>query len=528
MKTRSQVAQKPQSVQKVLLKRQTQKLKTSKKISKNKTIKKKQSQVNKSKQIKKPVKSKQKKLTQPVKYNLRSTSQAIQKQQTLKLNKNQKKLNKKQSPLRQILAYAEIKIDQKNSDEAFKRLTKLGMKTRFNKDHIPELFQLIQSEDLIEKYFGTVGFRRLICSETKKLVMKDDQYQKITQIVVKLMKQNKYPHLQIHSKDQLHFYIQKMKKLLNKSDPTSRIFKQGTWALSNLCRNNPPPDYNKLTKAVSTLNNALLHITEEDYIIDLIWAVSKLSNKNEFKAKFYEPEGVIDKLLELSSHKKYVISIPATRCVGNLLVEEEAKCQILIDKGVINILMNQLDHEKHAIRREACWALSNITAGNHSQVQSFLDSGALDKMMLNFTYDDNKVMKEAVYVINNLGIYATVQQAMTVIEKGVLKGLIEILQQSDQKTMTVGISGIYHILKIVSDHYIQVEQRDKFIEILEEHGIPQYLCQCKHTHSNQVIQKIEDILNGFFSEYFEELQEWEKVKIEDSKQHEFNSELFLF
>eukprot|EP00347_Sterkiella_histriomuscorum_P017866 403347674 len=429
------------------------------------------------------------------------------------------------------------------------------MRTRFNKNHIPELFQLIQSEDLIEKYFGTVGFRRLICSETKKLVMKDEQYQKITQIyeaawciiniattkhVDLLLSRSTLTGLValLYSKDEKVIECRDLIinvgaapilcRVIDKSDPTSRIFKQGTWALSNLCRNNPPPDYNKLTKAVSTLNNALLHITEEDYIIDLIWAVSKLSNKNEFKAKFYEPEGVIDKLLELSSHKNYVISIPATRCVGNLLVEEEAKCQILIDKGVINILMNQLDHEKHAIRREACWALSNITAGNHSQVQSFLDSGALDKMMLNFTYDDNKVMKEAVYVINNLGIFATVQQAMTVIEKGVLKGLIEILQQSDQKTMTVGISGIYHILKIVSDHYIQVEQRDKFIEILEEHGIPQYLCQCKHTHSNQVIQKIEDILNGFFSEYFEELQEWEKVKIEDSKQHEFNSELFLF
>lgn len=53
--------------------------------------------------------------------------------------------------------------------------------------------------------------------------------------------------------------------------------KHGTWALSNLCRGKPLPDYDLVKDALPVLAKVLLTQDDPEVITDATWALSYLS-----------------------------------------------------------------------------------------------------------------------------------------------------------------------------------------------------------------------------------------------------------
>ena len=54
--------------------------------------------------------------------------------------------------------------------------------------------------------------------------------------------------------------------------------RNASWALSNLCRGRPSPNYEIVRKSIPTLIKVLVENDKEDIITDVCWAISYLSD----------------------------------------------------------------------------------------------------------------------------------------------------------------------------------------------------------------------------------------------------------
>jgi len=79
--------------------------------------------------------------------------------------------------------------------------------------------------------------------------------------------------------------LEKFADVINKAQPGSSFLRNASWALSNLCRGRPQPDYAMVKKAVPTLIKILVENDKEDIITDVCWALSYLSDGGKDRLK---------------------------------------------------------------------------------------------------------------------------------------------------------------------------------------------------------------------------------------------------
>ena len=99
------------------------------------------------------------------------------------------------------------------------------------------------------------------------------------------------------------------------------------------------------------------------------------------------------------------------------------------------------------MRKEVCWTLSNITAGNPEQIQQCLDLGIIDKLINLLIHDDIDIKKEAVWGVSNCTSSAMPHQIGTLVDKGIVRALVQTLKINDSKILAVSLEGLDNILK---------------------------------------------------------------------------------
>lgn len=103
--------------------------------------------------------------------------------------------------------------------------------------------------------------------------------------------------------------------------------RNASWSLSNLCRNHPCPEYEKVKRAVPSLARILLEDPNSEVILDITWAFSYLSDGGEQRIPDILVTGVTPKLFELLKNPKVGIVIPAMRTIGNLVTGSDETTQ---------------------------------------------------------------------------------------------------------------------------------------------------------------------------------------------------------
>lgn len=75
--------------------------------------------------------------------------------------------------------------------------------------------------------------------------------------------------------------VEPIAKILDCAQPGSSLVRNASWALSNFCRGRPPPDFNRVKRAIPSLSKVLIENDHEDILVDVCWAMSYLSDGGE-------------------------------------------------------------------------------------------------------------------------------------------------------------------------------------------------------------------------------------------------------
>jgi len=179
--------------------------------------------------------------------------------------------------------------------------------------------------------------------------------------------------------------------------PTISLLRNATWAISNLCRGKPQPDFNVVRHAIPCLNY-LLGSTDEEVLTDACWAISYLtddSTPNNIKIQYVVESGSVPKVVKLLGHHMPKVQTPALRAIGNIVTGTDKQTQAVIAAGALPLILPLLVSTKKGIRKEACWTISNITAGNEEQIDAVLNANLIPSLINLLNKDEFNVQKRS-------------------------------------------------------------------------------------------------------------------------------------
>mmetsp|Transcript_14941 Transcript_14941/g.22613 ORF Transcript_14941/g.22613 Transcript_14941/m.22613 type:complete len:593 (+) Transcript_14941:64-1842(+) len=285
---------------------------------------------------------------------------------------------------------------------------------------------------------------------------------------------------------------------LNEHKVRPTVLRNCVWALSNMCRGKPQPDF-KAVEPILDLMPDLLESRDSEVLGDALWALSYLSDdtgsSNE-KIGSVVKKGIVKPVVKLLHHKSTAIVTPALRCVGNIVSGDDVHTEEVVNAGGLTSLLSLLrSSQKTTIQKEVCWALSNITAGNATQIGAFINAGGLQAIMTVLTSGMRfEVQKEALWALSNMTSGGTPAHLRQAIKQGIVPVLCSKLNVSDPQVLLVILEGLENLLRIglqkppnLVANMVEQSGGLDFIESLQSHS------------SNQVYTKAASILQTYFA-----------------------------
>eukprot|EP01133_Synstelium_polycarpum_P015512 gene15512-18423_t len=263
------------------------------------------------------------------------------------------------------------------------------------------------------------------------------------------------------------------------------VARTSTWALCNLCRGKPSPNFGTVRVALPTLCK-LAFSQDNDIVVDSLWSLAYLSDGPEEQIQAIIDTGVCRRFIALLTHHSPSIQTPALRIIGNIATGSEAQTQHIIDCGALPALAAMLSNSsrfKRPIVKEALWTISNVSAGGEQQIKSILDHGILPIVLPHLIGQDEDLKKETAWIIGNILSAATAQVINYVISTGCMPAYLELLGHKQGSTVILVLDSIIQIMSVLLGGLYSQVQSDLLASVtairklLCAHATERYLAQ---------------------------------------------------
>ena len=227
------------------------------------------------------------------------------------------------------------------------------------------------------------------------------------------------------------------------------LLKNATWALSNLCRGEPPPPLRIIRQLLPKLAE-LITSEDKDVQQDALWALSCLSDGGEDQLLACMEAGALPRVVQLLASPYLEVVTPALRICGNLVKGDDLTTQAVLNEGLLFAAPTLLASHRYSVRKEACWMLSNVCAGTHSQVQAVLDANVLPQLMqLAAAAPEAAVRREAGWALSNFTASGSESHVYDLVRLGALPAMAMALEAGldNERLCTVLVEGLENILR---------------------------------------------------------------------------------
>lgn len=291
---------------------------------------------------------------------------------------------------------------------------------------------------------------------------------------------------------------------LDSTFPKVSIVRNATWALSNLCRGRPVPNWNEVVVALPILAR-LINVDDQDTLADACWTLSYLSDVPPDHLERLDDvinANVIPTLIKLTSYRNSTVQTPALRAIGNIVTGNEYQTQVVIDAGGLPAMQNLLSDARISLQKEACWAISNVTAGTVEQIQHVINANIFPKIIHMLAYADLKVKREACWALcNATSMYAEQpSQIKYLVQQGCIKPLCDLLKCPDIKIVLVALGGIHNILEVGEMEALATEGGlNPYSVKVEECGGLNIIADLQNHKNNKIYEESKALIDKYFN-----------------------------
>jgi hypothetical protein len=274
--------------------------------------------------------------------------------------------------------------------------------------------------------------------------------------------------------------------LKNISRPANLSLLQNfTWAISNLCRFKPSPDFGAVAPFISALVNILNEVengvgaeSAVDLQTDTLWALSYLSDGDDARINAVLEAGVLKLLMNIFDNDSVPSNtlLPAVRVIGNCVSGSHAQTDAVIRAGFTERVGKLLHHPSKTVQKDACWAASNIAAGTEVQLNALLAAEPLNgipKRIIEMAiYGNFDIRREAVYTISNILTTGQFHETKIMVQEDALKALSSSLELKQDSRMLIAameaLETIFEYDAKFNQNYCVLFDEEKGIDKLEE------------------------------------------------------------
>jgi len=282
--------------------------------------------------------------------------------------------------------------------------------------------------------------------------------------------------------------------------PRPSLAKVTIWAVSNLCRGKPAPEYAVVRLALPYLSAMILGLEDKDVLKDCLWAISKMCEGEESRIQDLMETGLLPRLVVLAGSEHMRVQHPALRCIGNVAAGSETQTEKLVAAGVLNILANLLKSPKPVIRKEAAWISSNISVGPTTHIQTLLLSPLFPTLLSLLPTESPEVQTEILYALTNTALSELSAAPLFLLQQGTIAVAKQVLDTSPSpKVLQSTLELVKALLAAGKQYFLEgVEGRNKVCEEMEKAGLLAKLEELQK-HPNEVIyRKAVWILEHYF------------------------------
>lgn len=222
--------------------------------------------------------------------------------------------------------------------------------------------------------------------------------------------------------------------------------RNASWALSNCVRGKPLPHASYILQLVPYILSHLSAETDSEIRIDLLWALSYITEQNSDSVEI--DQCTCDKLVLLLNQETVSFIQPALRVIGNLISLSDAYTALFAGSGLLDKIPPLLGHSKKNIRKEACSVLRNLCAESTDIVTAVVLSGILPQVIsLALAKKDYEIKREALWVLVSFCGKVTLDLKQSIMEMGITQPLIEALSEEDSQIVNLALDGLMSLLK---------------------------------------------------------------------------------
>jgi len=297
--------------------------------------------------------------------------------------------------------------------------------------------------------------------------------------------------------------LQPLIEQINRTKSSPSMLKNATWTLSNFCRGKPGPPLDRITPALEALAQLLYKEADDEVLTDACWALSYISDGPNERIEAVLNTGVVAKLVQLLMHQSYTVQTPALRTIGNIVTGDDIQTQAVLDRCVLPCLLALLSSSKKGIRKEACWTISNITAGSREQIQAVIDANLIQPLLQLLRTAEWDIKKEAAWAISNATSGGSPDQIRWLVQQGAIKPLCDMLTVADNRIVIVALEGLDNILR-VGQADANASGTNMFAEYVEAAGGMEKIEELQKHQMHEIYAKSVSILENYFGGGVEE------------------------
>jgi hypothetical protein len=237
------------------------------------------------------------------------------------------------------------------------------------------------------------------------------------------------------------------------------------WAISNMTRNKPAPDFALVAPAIPFLLKLWskpMVAADEDAVANICWTFNFIGDGSEEGLQAVMDSGIVPRIIELiSNHRCAKVVSPALRVVGNLTAGTNEQTQYAVENNFISTVSPFLEGARFAsmrlldpnlrvtIRKESVWALSNIAADTVPHIQALIDADVIPKVVSLLHAEENVLIcTEAAWVLANIASSGSNQQKRYLMDQKPVEALCKFFKMATEpKHFKVVLEAFEHLLK---------------------------------------------------------------------------------
>ena len=233
----------------------------------------------------------------------------------------------------------------------------------------------------------------------------------------------------------------------NKFKDTANIL----WAISNLCRKKPLPNYEVIKPGIAIMLQEL-KINKAYPLVDILWATNGYLSNNEV-AQYLTHPTVVPLITSLLSFKDKEVKFLTTKIVGGLSAMSSIYTQIFLEAGVENHFNINLESKSEKLRKETIWSIANFCCETYQQLDYFFNVDIFRKIIKMAEEDIDKIRSECAWVLCNTSAVARPDQIVKLVELNIIKAMISLLEKDDNTTTNIILQGILKILECGQQYF---------------------------------------------------------------------------